>query len=440
MHTSASSIHLSPLRFLAVAALLFAAALGASAQRHVADSAVIHFQQGRSAVSLSLPGNAAALDSMSGFMTRYSSPQLGYTLRAIRVVGGASPEGSVAINESLSRRRAQGIFDYFSSRGQLPDSVATFVFLGRDWQGLRALVDADQSVPYRLEALEVIDRTIANGPEDAKVSDAGLAQLRALRGGEPYNYMYTHLFPELRASKLYVELVAPQEPLEPAPAIEEDTIPEPAPEDIIIVEDTPEMTVGNVRECRPFYMGLKTNMLYDALALPTIGAEFYVGKGWTVGANWTYGWWDNDSRHRYWRAYGGDINVRRWFGSRAKDKPLTGHHLGVYAGVITYDFEFGGKGYMGGLPGRTLWDRCNYMAGIEYGYSLPVGKRLNIDFTIGIGYLGGKYLEYEPDGKSYVWEKTMRMNWIGPTKAEVSLVWLIGCDNYNRSHKKGGNQ
>ena len=91
---------------------------------------------------------------------------------------------------------------------------------------------------------------------------------------------------------------------------------------------------------------------------------------------------------------------------------------------------------MGGLPGGTLWDRCNINAGIEYGYSLPIGRRLNLDFTIGIGYIGGKYYEYVPRDGHYVWQSTHRLNWVGPTKAEVSLVWLIGCDNYNR--RKGG--
>ena len=28
------------------------------------------------------------------------------------------------------------------------------------------------------------------------------------------------------------------------------------------------------------------------------------------------------------------------------------------------------------------------------------------------------------------------LNYFGPTKLEVSLVWLIGCDNYNRPKSK----
>ncbi|MDE6445198.1 MAG: DUF3575 domain-containing protein, partial [Muribaculaceae bacterium] len=188
--------------------------------------------------------------------------------------------------------------------------------------------------------------------------------------------------------------------------------------------------------CRPFYMDVKTNLLYDALALPNLGIDFYVGKNLSVGANWVYGWWDKDSRHRYWRAYGGDLNLRWWFGKKAHAKPLTGHHLGLFAGVITYDFEFGGCGWMGGLPGEDLWHRCNFISGIEYGYSLPVSRRLNIDFSLAVGYIGGKMIKYIPKDGCYEWQSTNKVNYFGPTKAEISLVWLLGCDNYNR--RKGG--
>ena len=433
------SIWAAAVRRMAVAVFLLAVSFAGRAQRAaVNDSATIHFTQSHSDVSVLMQDNRAALDSIIRFMHRYNDPDSGYTLQRVHVIGGASPEGSVRINERLSRRRAAGIFDYISQRETLPDSLATFEFLGRDWHGLRNLVILDKQVPYRDEVLSVIDATIAAGPDDAAASDRCLAQLRALHGGSSYWYMYTRLFPALRAATLLVEYTAPAvidvvpEPIEIVDTLEFDTI---VPQ--IVIE---EMPVDMPAQCSPLYMSLKTNMLYDALALPSVGAEFYVGKNWSVGVNWTYGWWSKNSSHRYWRAYGGDINVRRWFGHKAEDKPLTGHHLGVYAGVVTYDFEFGGKGYMGGLPHRTLWDRCNYMGGIEYGYSLPIGRRLNVDFTIGIGYLGGKYLEYKPEGNRYVWEKTVRQNWFGPTKAEVSLVWLIGCDNYNRIGKKGGNQ
>lgn len=212
---------------------------------------------------------------------------------------------------------------------------------------------------------------------------------------------------------------------------------------ISVVESEPIVLRDTVRPCdsslpagRPFYMALKTNLLYDVALVPNIGAEFYVGRGWSIGGNWMYAWWKSDKRHNYWRMYGGELDIRKYFGRRASEKPLTGHHLGLYGQIFTYDFETGGRGYMGGKPGGTLWDRMNYAVGLEYGYSLPVGRRLNLDFTVGVGYWGGEYQKYLPEDGHYVWTETRQRHWFGPTKAEISLVWLLGRGNYNA--KKGG--
>ena len=129
--------------------------------------------------------------------------------------------------------------------------------------------------------------------------------------------------------------------------------------------------------------------------------------------------------------------MRHWLGKKAAEKPLQGHHLGVYGGIYTYDFEAGGKGIIGGRPGGSLWDKMHWTAGISYGYSIPVRHRLNIDFTIGLGYAAGQYWEYEPMDDHYVWKATKNRKYFGPTKADISLVWLLGRNNYNIG-KKGG--
>ena len=77
-------------------------------------------------------------------------------------------------------------------------------------------------------------------------------------------------------------------------------------------------------------------------------------------------------------------------------------------------------------------DRWSWATGVEYGYSLPIARRLNLDFAIGIGYHWGEYKEYLPSDNCYVWQETNNRKYFGPTKAEISLVWLIGCDNYNK--------
>ena len=239
-------------------------------------------------------------------------------------------------------------------------------------------------------------------------------------GGYAWRYMESRFFPELRASTLHVWY-------------EEEGKAEAVKDTVYILPPEPEEAAPAPRERRPFYMALKTNLLYDAVLLPNLGLEFYLGRGWSVAGNWMYTWLKSDRRHRYHRVYGGDLEVRRWLSYGRK--PLTGHHIGVYGQLLTYDLEWGGKGYLG--------DRWSYGGGIAYGYSAPVGRRLNLDFTIGVGYLGGEYFEYVPKGwcethqrECYLWQATKQRRWFGPTKAEVSLVWLLGHDNVNK--KKGG--
>jgi hypothetical protein len=149
-----------------------------------------------------------------------------------------------------------------------------------------------------------------------------------------------------------------------------------------------------------------------------------------------YAWWQNGASSKFWRVYGGDFYVRKWFGQKAEENPFAGHHIGVYAQLLTYDFCLGDKGYMGGQPGGNIWDKLQYGYGVEYGYSLPIARRLNLDFTLGLGYMGGTYHEYRIADDCKVWQATKNRNWFGPTKAEVSLVWLLG--RSNNKMEKGG--
>lgn len=397
----------------------------------IRDSVFLQFRQSHVDLDSTYMTNPEELDHARRSIYLHHRPDSSFVLQNVTVVGGASPEGSVSINERLSRGRAERIFDYVRTFVDMPDSLTTFTFLGRDWNGLRRMVSADMGVPYRDDVLAALDGIIAEGDEREE-GTAHIEKIKSLHGGVPYRYMYSRLFPTLRASQLVLtfDSIRPAVSIPAMPLTLTETVGVITDMDIRIIE-FPEQTAK-----KPFYMALKTNMLYDALAVPNISAEFYLGKNISAVANWMYGWWDKDRTHRYWRVYGGDIALRWWFGKKAHEKPLTGHHLGVYGGVVTYDFEFGGKGYMGGLPGHWLWDRFNRQFGVEYGYSLPIGRRLNIDFNIGIGYLGGEYREYVPKDRCYVWQATKHLNWIGPTKLEISLAWLIGRGNFNT--RKGG--
>ena len=173
-------------------------------------------------------------------------------------------------------------------------------------------------------------------------------------------------------------------------------------------------------------VALKTNMLYDAALIPNIGVEIDLGKQWTASADGFYTWLSSDHRHRYWQGYGSYLTLRRYFGTTTpfygKGTGKGSHHIGAYALGLTYDVEWGGRGYQAAHFG--------FGGGVEYGYALPIGSRLMLDCSIGVGFQDGEYKEYLPMDGHYVWQATRKRHWFGPTKAEVSLKWLLG--------KKGG--
>lgn len=186
---------------------------------------------------------------------------------------------------------------------------------------------------------------------------------------------------------------------------------------------------------KPFWMAAKTNLLYDAALVPNVGVEIPFGKQWSIGADWFYTWFSSDTHHRYWQSYGGYITLRRYFSPFSSQQlstvnsqlsPLTGHHLGIYILGLTYDVEWGHRGYQAAHFG--------FGGGIEYGYSTRIGRRLNLDFSLGVGFQDGEYKEYDPMDDHYVWQSTHKRHWWGPTKAEVALVWLIGMS------QKGGSR
>lgn len=389
----------------------------------------VYFHQGSATFDGMFRGNSGRIDAFMSEM-RALQPYNGVSFRGLRIIGGASPEGNTDFQKVLSARRGEHVASLLESYGLSGVYPVEFASLGIDWEGLARLVERS-AMPYRSAVLDILYHTPEWIKRDGKVVDGRKRQLQMVAGGRAWHYMEAHFFPELRRAR--VEYLYSGAAPWPAAAGRVDTIVVSRRDTVVVVRKDTVVVVQRdtvvaspSRPKYPFYMSLKTNLLYDVALVPNVGAEFYLGRGWSLGGSWMYAWWNSDRRHRYWRTYGGELNLRKYFGRRASEKPLTGHHLGLYGQMVTYDFETGGTGYQ---------SKLSYGGGIEYGYSLPVGRRLNLDFSVGVGYLGGEYKKYDPEDGHYVWKETRRRHWFGPTKAEVSLIWLIGRGNSNE--KKG---
>ena len=347
----------------------------------------------------------------------------------------ASPEGGTKYNQWLSLERAKTakrlLLSYSPDSLRLNSSKIKINPCGENWGGLTTSVLNSYNKSDRDQVLSIL--------QDTTISDATRkTRLKSLDSGRTWRFLIDTYMPVLRAAE-WVFVCA--EVIPPLPSVKTELS---APVVAISgkkvspsqVRTIPEVKEDTLKE-HPFYMALETNLLYDAVAIPNIGAEFYLGKGFSAKVNWMYAWWKSDPIHWYWRTYGGDIGVNYWFGKAAKEKPLTGHHVGLYGQILTYDFELGYLGFMGGKPGGLLYDQPNYTVALEYGYSVPIAKRLNLDFSVGVGYHWGIFHEYVPMDDCYVWQATKKRQYLGPTKLDISLVWQIGKGNTNNRSKGG---
>ena len=403
----------------------------------------IYFRPGYSLLELSYRDNAANMKALTqGIQTIKGNPCV--QLQHIRILSAASPEGNSALNKRVAKRRGERLRDYLKETLVLPDSIFTVSSAGEDWQGLASLI-AKEKTPWRNKALQIIRHTPEWITRNGKVVDGRKRQLQNLDGGKAWKYMLDNHFYTLRTGAVVVcevkTLAAESTPSAAEARLEQ------ARSEQARLESASQQSASQSPSSPPFpaipsqvhpssesqappvasYFALKSNLLYDALLVPNLSLEASIGSGWTLGASGMLAWWSKDAKHRYWRIYGGDLEIRKYFGTLSKSKPLQGHHLGIYGDFLTYDFEFGAKGYQ---------SKATYAAGIKYGYSHPIANRLNLDFALGIGYLHSNYKTYVPRDGCYVYQETKKQKWLGPTQAEISLVWLLGKGNTNK--KKGG--
>lgn len=405
---------------------------GASVQDTI--SVAVYFRQGDADFDASFRGNGPRLESFARHVRELSADK-SVSILSVRVVGGASPEGRTDYQKGLSERRAYCLERCLRSYRALPAEFVEIESLGIDWDGLTQLVE-ESRMPLRARTLEILLYTPEWIRRNGVIVDGRKQQLRLLSGGRAWEYMDDHFFQDLRratAEIVYHRSASPEK------AVAE-TCKGTSSASLCRIDNRcghssvsclcqpsscRQVSVRTPRQSN-FLMALKTNALYDLDLVPNLGFEFHLGNGWSLGTSAMYAWWRDDPKLLYYRIYGADISFRKYFGSQAASRPLSGHHLGVYGQAYTYDFEFGSTGHVGEAPAGTIWDRANWGAGVEYGYSIPISRCLNVDFSIGAGYTSGKYEEFAAIDKHQVWKATGKCQWFGPAKVEVSFVWLIG--------------
>ncbi|MEG1522770.1 MAG: DUF3575 domain-containing protein [Bacteroidales bacterium] len=342
--------------------------------------------------------NEVALSEIATTLQMMLAPGATYSIDSIVVVGSASPLGGERLNQELSRRRAEMLVKYLKERIYLPDSLLFVRNTGANWHALREMVEAS-SMKYRNEVLDVIDRVPVNQKRNYVLMD--------LKWGRPYREMMETFFPQLQNSTTCI-IYAHHETELPQLTIKTLTPPQP------LVAGEPQIpTTRKMKEEGLPLINLSTNLLYWGLLAPNIGIELCAPQNhWSINAEFVQPWWKKSSKHKYYQIRQFSGEGRYWLKG---DGDYRGHFFGVYGNGGIYDLENGGTGYKGNFWG----------AGLTYGYVLKLKPRFRIEFSLGVGYLSTKYEQYEPIDNCYVYEKTVRKGYVGPTKAKVGLVWTI---------------
>lgn len=389
-------------------------------------------------------------------------------LLSVYVCGSTSPEGLWQDNVTLSKARTDAAVRYLRYVTGVPAEMIHSKSLDEDWNRLYEMIEASE-IPYKYETLEII-RTKAWGERKAS--------LQRLAGGQVWKILMEDFFPKLRCVRIAIYcqwnptrpyLTKPEPVRMPAPAEVVKSIPAvPVKEaiqplkpktDTIYIRDTvyyiketvymPKYDYADqysyrparperVRKERvakvydtPWMMGVKTNLVSDAMAIPSLGAEIQLGKSLSFDfQGFLSGYNVFNPSDRNFNVYGFSPELRWWPSGNAM---RTGQFLGLHARCAWYTLQWkDGLLYQNGP--KDVWEG-NYhnagnstpawSAGMTYGYSLGFGKKENLalEFLVGIGYANYKQNTAVFNGS--IWELTEHqdVHHFGITRISVNLAY-----------------
>lgn len=232
----------------------------------------------------------------------------------------------------------------------------------------------------------------------------------------------------------------------PAPQPETPAVNEPAPAPELATPVTPaapaaaESQPAPVAEAapqpapaaKPYCFAVRTNLLYDAMLLPTLGVEWRVSSDWGVKLDGSFAHWSGGEGkvQKVWLL---NPEVRRYL---LRNKRFYVGVSGGYGEYNIYKYPLGGlfskdTGYQG-----SLWS-----AGLTVGYQLCLSRHFSVDFNLGLGYTRSEYDSFAPvmteiriPGDDFpaiecvrvIKERGKTKNFFGPTQAGINLIWTIG--------------
>ncbi len=166
-------------------------------------------------------------------------------------------------------------------------------------------------------------------------------------------------------------------------------------------------------------LAIRTNLLYDAALVPTLGAQWRVNELWSVKLDGSLSLWDDGK---------GKVQKIGIINPEVRHHPLENNRR-FYVGLSG---NYGRYNVRGGMLGDLISKNEGhqgqlYGGGPTVGYRLAVWEDFSIDFNLGLGFTR---LEYDTftirEGIRVYRERNKVIDFWGPTQAGVNLIWTIG--------------
>ena len=177
-------------------------------------------------------------------------------------------------------------------------------------------------------------------------------------------------------------------------------------------------------------VAVKTNSLYWMTATPNVGFEFALADRWTFEFAGGYNPWtfdkENNVKAKHLLL---TPEFRYWF-----CESFQGHFIGIngnytqfnVSGVLIPEFFYkvSSDGYFLDNLQHARSQGWAAGAGLTYGYATPIGRRWNIEFTIGLGVWYTEYDKYE-SRTCGLFQESISKYVVGPTDLGLSFIYMI---------------
>ncbi|MCQ2188739.1 MAG: DUF3575 domain-containing protein [Paludibacteraceae bacterium] len=384
-----------------------------------------YFNVGSAAIDLFYSSNDAMLEKLRKVQEKQGADSI-YVPR-VDVFAGVSPEGSDEANSQVRWKRLDNSINLIKRYFDLPRYNENYfdakVTIPQIWQNL---------------AIEVKKSDIANKDRVLQCINSGgnvPAKIQAIdKSGATWNEISQKYFPQLRRCEVVIYFKKKEDkPQKQFPTVDK-LLPEEEDEVFIYVrkpnDELSSMTPlkvskataerlkkrQTITEYHPMF-AVNSNLFYDGIGAPNFGLELPIGK-LSFNISYVFPWYSAKKDNWCYELNYWELEGKYWLGDRDFAPKLTGHAVGLFGGVGYYDFEIKSKGYQGEI--------C-VNAGVSYHYAKAFGKekRWRLQFGGGVGVMRTNYSYYEHKYDHLVWKRDGRYTWIGPTKLDINIGYLL---------------